>query len=282
MDVRDVYAGDFRRAFTSGFLSKDEILAGTLAYASLTGQTIIPIVGFLVAGLTAFYMFRVVILTFLGTHKDSQRAAHLQESPAVMTVPLIILAVLSVFVVFSFNPFNASGGWIARAIERPLSVVPEALAAPGKEVFEEALHHAHGTAIALSLLVAGIGILAAYATYYWKKISADAVAARLAPVHGFLMNKWGFDDLYNTVVVGGTLAFTRGLRWVDDTIIDGTVNGAGWLTTAISFVSGKFDAIVVDGIVNLTAYLSGFIGLVFPQGADRQGADVCLCSRSSV
>jgi NADH-quinone oxidoreductase subunit L len=149
------------------------------------------------------------------------------------------------------------------AVERPLSVVPEALAAPGKEIFEEALHHAHGTAMALSLLVAGIGILVAFATYYWKRINADAVADRLAPVHGFLMNKWGFDDLYNTVVVDGTLAFTRGLRWVDDTIIDGTVNGAGWLTTVISFVSGKFDAIVVDGMVNLMAYLSGFIGLVF-------------------
>jgi len=249
--------------FTSGFLSKDEILAGTLAYGSLTGHTIIPIVGFLVAGLTAFYMFRVVILTFFGEHKDARRAAHLHESPAVMTVPLIILAVLSFFAVFSFNPINASGGWIAGAIERPLSVVPEALAAPGRDVFEAALHHAHGTAMVLSLLVAGIGILVAFATYYWKKISADTVAARLAPLHGFLMNKWGFDDLYNTVVVGGTLALTRGLRWVDDTIIDGTVNGAGWVTTVVSFVSGKFDAIVVDGIVNLTAYLSGFVGLVF-------------------
>ncbi len=249
--------------FTSGFLSKDEILAGTLAYGGLTGHVIIPIIGFLVVGLTAFYMFRIVILTFLGEHKDAQRTAHLHESPAVMTVPLRILAVLSIFVVFSFNPFDASGGWIAMAVKRPLSVVPEALAAPGKEIFEEALHHAHGTAMALSLLVAGIGILVAFATYYWKRISAEAVAARLAPVHGFLMNKWGFDDLYNTVVVDGTLAFTRGLRWVDDTIIDGTVNGAGWLTTVISFLSGKFDAIVVDGMVNLMAYLSGFIGLVF-------------------
>jgi NADH-quinone oxidoreductase subunit L len=249
--------------FTSGFLSKDAILAGTLAYGSLTGHVIIPVVGFLVAGLTAFYMFRLVILTFFGEHKDKGRTGHLHESPKVMTVPLIILAVLSFFFVFSFNPGDASAGWFARAIERPLTVVPAALAAPGKEIFEEAMHHAHTTAMILSVLVAGIGILVAYATYYWKKINADTVATRLAPVHAFLMNKWGFDDLYNTVVVGGTHALARGLRWVDDTIIDGAVNGAGWLTTITSFVSGKFDSIVVDGIVNLMAYLSGFLGLVF-------------------
>jgi NADH-quinone oxidoreductase subunit L len=248
--------------FTSGFMSKDEILAGTLAFGSLTGHVIIPIVGFLVAGLTAFYMFRLVILTFLGDHADAQRSAQLHESPAVMTVPLLILAALSFFAFFSFNPLNASDGWIARAVERPLTVVPAALAAPGNEIFEEALHHAHGTAMVLSFLVAGTGILVAFATYRWKKISADAVAVRLAPLHRFLMNKWGFDDLYNTVVVDGLLSVTRGLRWFDNTIIDGAVNGAGWVTNITSFVSGKFDSIVVDGIVNLVAYLSGLLGLV--------------------
>ncbi|HEX9829512.1 MAG TPA: NADH-quinone oxidoreductase subunit L, partial [Bacteroidota bacterium] len=71
--------------FTSGFLSKDEILAGTLAYGSLTGHYLIPIVGFLVAGLTAFYMFRMVILTFFGEHKDHHRFEAIHESPTTMT-----------------------------------------------------------------------------------------------------------------------------------------------------------------------------------------------------
>jgi NADH-quinone oxidoreductase subunit L len=89
------------------------------------------------------------------------------------------------------------------------------------------------------------------------------VASRLAPVHRFLLNKWGFDDLYNGVVIGGTLALTRVLRWFDNTIIDGAVNGTGWITRGTSFVSGKFDVVVIDGLVNLSAYLSGFLGLVF-------------------
>jgi NADH-quinone oxidoreductase subunit L len=110
--------------------------------------------------------------------------------------------------------------------------------------------------------VAGLGILIAYATYYWKKISAEAVAARLAPLHAFLLNKWYFDELYQAVVVNGVLALTNGLRWIDNTIIDGAVDGAGWVTRGVSFVSGKFDTYAVDGLVNASAYISGFLGLV--------------------
>jgi NADH-quinone oxidoreductase subunit L len=249
--------------FTSGFLSKDEILAGTLAFAGLSGHAIIPIAGFLVAGLTAFYMFRLVILAFLGEHRDAQRLDHIHESPWVMTVPLMILAALSLFVFFSFNPFNAHDGWIARAIERPESTVPASVAPSTNAVFEEALRHSHLPAMILSLVVAGTGMLIAFVTYYWRRIDADRVAQRLAALHAFLTNKWYFDKLYNGVVVGGVLIFTRILRWFDDSIIDGLVNAAGWLTKLTSFMSGKFDAVAIDGAVNATAYVSGFFGLAF-------------------
>jgi NADH-quinone oxidoreductase subunit L len=247
---------------TSGFLSKDSILAGTLAFGSLTGHYIIPVVGFFVAGLTAFYMFRIVILTFYGEHKDHHRFDLIHESPKIMTIPLTILAILSFFIFYSYNPFNAADGWISKALERPESVVPASVAAASAEVFEEAHHHAHNTAMMLSLLVAGIGIAVAFATYYWKKISAEKIAESLSPVHKFLLNKWGFDDLYMGVVVNGTLAMTNMWKWFDNTIIDGAVNGAGSITKVASFISGKFDSLVIDGLVNLTAYLSGFSGLV--------------------
>ena len=247
---------------TAGFLSKDEILAGTLAFGGLTGHVVIPVVGFLVAGLTAFYMFRIVIRTFFGEHADPQRLQHIHESPRVMTVPLVILAVLSLFFVFSFNPFGAADGWITQAVQRPAMTVPEAVAPPSAETFDEALHHAHGPAMALSLLIAGLGILVAFLTYYWKKINADAVAARLLPVHQLFLNKWYFDELYDGLVVAGTLRITRILRWFDDNVIDGAVNGAGWLTRGTSYVSGKFDNIIIDGFVNLLAYLAGIAGLI--------------------
>ncbi len=221
--------------FTSGFLSKDEILAGTLAFGSLTGHYIIPIIGFLVAGLTAFYMFRLVILTFFGEHKDNHRYEHLHESPVQMTIPLIVFAILSFFAFYSFNPFGASSGWFYHAVERPASVVPATVQASGIEVFEEAVHHAHIPAMALSLLVAGIGILIAFATYQWKKISADAWAEKMSGLYKFLLNKWYFDELYEAVIVGGTMALTRMLRWFDMYIIDGLVNGTASWTKAVVF-----------------------------------------------
>ncbi len=247
---------------TSGFLSKDEILAGTLAFGAFSGDVLIPIIGFLVAGLTAFYMFRLVILTFLGEHADPQRLEQVHESPKVMTVPLIVLALLSFFFIFSLDPTGGTKGWLAQAVERPASVVPQSIApVPGAE-FDDALHHSHYTAMAISLLVAGLGILLAFATYYWKRISADRVAASMKPVHTFLLNKWYFDELYQGVVVNGILGLTAVLRWFDDTVIDGIVNGSAQVSRLLSSISGKFDSGVVDGFVNSTAYVAGLFGLV--------------------
>ncbi|MCX6134165.1 MAG: NADH-quinone oxidoreductase subunit L [Ignavibacteriales bacterium] len=313
--------------FTSGFLSKDEILAGTLAYANLTGRWYIPIVAFFVAGLTAFYMFRIVILTFLGEHKDHHRFEAIHESPKTMTIPLIVFAVLSFFAFYSFNPFGAASGWVYSALPRPESVVPASVAAAGTELFEETVHHGHSLAMVLSLLVAGLGIAAAFATYYWKKIDADAIAARTGPLYRFLLNKWKFDELYGATFVSGTVGIAKLFRWFDGHIIDGIVNGTaswtrgltlgtkrnweegtvssiiymavtaalslyvGWIVgfgllpaeaaigTIIGYVVlgfavaglsfflfyvgvGGFDNHIVDGLVNATAYLAGFLGLL--------------------
>lgn len=246
---------------TSGFLSKDAILAGTLAFSNLSGHVLIPIVGFLVAGLTAFYMFRLVILTFFGEHQGGDRINMIHESPKVMTVPLMILAVLSIWIVYSWNPLDGSQGWVSAATPRPESVVPAAVAAPPAEVFNEEHHHAHYTAMFLSLAVAGLGILLAFATYHWKKINADAIATRVRGLHKFLLNKWYFDELYNVIAVGATLRLTNMLRWFDNTIIDGLVNGSGKVTKVTSTVSGWFDNWVIDGAVNAVAYVSGFFGI---------------------
>jgi NADH-quinone oxidoreductase subunit L len=246
---------------TSGFLSKDSILAGTLAFSTLTGHMLIPIIGFFVAGLTAFYMFRLVILTFMGEHKAAERVSLIHESPKVMTVPLMILAALSFFFFYSVNPLDGAHGWVSLAVARPESVVPATVAAASTEVFAEAHHHAHYTAMFMSLAVAGLGILIAFATYRWKKISADKVAESFSGLHKFLLNKWYFDELYDFMAVGATLRLTNALRWFDNTIIDGIVNGSGWLTKLTSTISGWFDNWVIDGAVNAIAYASGFFGI---------------------
>ncbi len=252
---------------TSGFLSKDEILAGTLAFGELTGHVIIPIIGFFVAGLTAFYMFRVVILVFLGEHKDTARFEAVHESPGTMTLPLIVFAVLSFFAFYSLNPLGAVNGWFFEAIVRPASVVPASVSAVAAASFNEVVHHAHATAMLLSIGAAGLGILLAFATYQWKKINADSVASALKPVHSFLANKWYFDELYDAVVVAGTLFFTRIFRWFDTVIIDGLVNGtASWtkavtLGTRRNWEEGNMSAIIylaVAGVISLySAWLTG-------------------------
>jgi NADH-quinone oxidoreductase subunit L len=252
---------------TSGFLSKDEILAGTLAFGNLHGglHWIIPTIGFFVAGLTAFYMFRLVILTFLGEHKDHHRVDAIHESPWVMTVPLIIFAVFSFFAFYSFNPIGASSGWFYRAVVRPESVVPEAVAAVNAETFGEALHHAHGLAMLLSLAVAGFGILIAFTTYYWKKINADAVASApvLKVLYKFFLNKWYFDEFYQMTFVKGTDIVADSYRWFDSVIIDGIVNGvAKWTIGMTHGVKHTWEEGIAGSIFYLIifALLSLFIG----------------------
>ncbi|MFA6542049.1 MAG: NADH-quinone oxidoreductase subunit L [Bacteroidota bacterium] len=249
--------------FTSGFLSKDEILAGTLAFSHFTGHSLLPIIGFSVAGLTAFYMFRMIILTFFGDHHDARRAEHIHESPGVMTIPLITFAAISFFVFFSLNPFGASSGWFYSKITTPQVVVPASVAATPTEEFVEEIHHQHTLTMILSVSVAGLGILMAFVVYYWKKISADAVEKALKPLHTFLYRKWYFDELYDATVVAGTLGIARVLAWFDGAVVDGIVNGAAFVTKIVSVASSKFDSYVVDGIVNFTAYFAGLFGLLF-------------------
>ena len=279
---------------TSGFLSKDSILAGTMAFAGLTGgiNYIIPIVAFLVAGLTAFYMFRLVLLTFHGEPKNKEKYEHCHESPKPMIIPLIVLSVLSFFVFYSFNPIDANIGWFAKFVPAPKSVVPEnqrfefqkeskehtfkladnQLAMQNEQPvmkeetiseYDEAVHHAHYPAMIISIVIAGLGILLAFAFYKWKKFDADALAEKLKPLYKFSLNKWYFDDFYDGVLIKGILKFTQALRWFDNTIVDGAVNGAAFITEKSANGSGKFDNVIVDGLVNLVASIVMFFGLIF-------------------
>ncbi len=108
----------------SAFLSKDEILAGAWAFGGLQGDlaVIVPWIGFIVAALTAFYMFRLVILTFFGESKRPDIFAHLHESPMNMKIPLIVLSALSIWIFYSFNPFSGPAGWFVQGVETPVTV----------------------------------------------------------------------------------------------------------------------------------------------------------------
>lgn len=276
---------------TSGFLSKDGILASAFAFGSLTGYWIFAIVGFLVALLTAFYMFRLIIITFHGEPRDHHKFEHAHESPFVMAMPLAVLATLSIFIFYTPNPFNADQGWFFNKwIDKPVlyspnsarydfmrsetveqvkmnSQVSEHNPEHGEitfsEKYTEAMHGAHYPAMFLSLFVAVLGILTAFVFYQWKKVDVDKLAGSIKPLYNFSLNKWFFDEFYHKTFVAGLLGLSKLIYWFDSTIVDGIVNGSATITRAVSTFTGAFDKYVVDGLVNFMAYLSGFFGLLF-------------------
>jgi NADH-quinone oxidoreductase subunit L len=224
--------------FFSGFYSKDKIIAQALTFGlEQRGHLVIFVLLLLGAGITAFYMFRVVFLTFLGQPRDREAYEHAHESPWVMTVPLMILGVLSVV--------SGYGGWFERFVQ-----------APGAEhvaMGEEALHAehlAHNVAMFSSMGVVAVGILLAWLFYGRRTLSAQRVADRFRWAYEVLVHKYYFDEFYGAVVVRPTLALSRGLARFDLKVIDGAVNGSAWLTKAFSFFIGRFDLKVIDGAVN--------------------------------
>jgi len=108
---------------TSGFLSKDGILAGTLAFAQLSGHWFIPVAGFGAALMTAFYMFRLTIISFHGKPK-THIAGHTHENNGYITIPLVILAVLTFWFFYSLNPLDAGKGWFHSVTQSPQIATP--------------------------------------------------------------------------------------------------------------------------------------------------------------
>ncbi len=277
----------------SGFLSKDGLLAGTYAFGMLTGHWSIAVFGFVVAFMTAFYMFRLVYMTFHGEPRDMHKYEHAHESPKVMTIPLVVLATLSIWIWYTPNPMNPEAGWFLNRIENQKTVVPEdmrfnfmktgatAETAHGEaheveaehaehseevmhsELYEHAMHEAHVPTMILSIILALGGILLATYIYYWRKLDPDKIMNAMPALYDFSLNKWYIDELYEGTFIAGTLATSDALSTFDAKVIDGAVNGAATLTRGTSKLSGWFDTYVVDGLVNLTAFISGFFGFVF-------------------
>ena len=103
----------------------------------------------------------------------------------------------------------------------------------------------------LSLLIAVAGILLAHRFYVTSPEISDQLADRWAGAHQTLLNKYYVDELYDATVVSGTFASGRGLWAFDRRVVDGAVNGTGWLTIIGSWFSGLADTHLVDGVVNL-------------------------------
>src|SRR5581483_9754923 len=179
----------------AGFFSKDKIL--WQAYSSPLGGTVLWAVGLATAGLTAFYMFRLMNLTFYGKSRVApEKEAHVHESPAVMTVPLTVLALGSIFVGWLGTPKLWRLGESLRAFENWL--------APSFAMHETAAEYpasTEWTLMGLSVAVALIGIGVARYFYLVRAEIPERLASTCKPLYNVLYHKWYVDELYDFLFV---------------------------------------------------------------------------------
>jgi NADH-quinone oxidoreductase subunit L len=232
----------------AGFISKDLILGK--AYEK---DALLWAIGYFTAGMTAFYMFRLIFMTFHGTSRvDHEVEHHIHESPKSMLVPLVILAALS-FVGGWISWPEIFGGnshfihFLSSVVAVPHEARIEPMKGPGSE---------HGE-IFLMMLSEGLvilGILFAWFLYVKRTDLPQKIANAFGGFYKLVYNKYYVDQLYDALFVNRAKDLGLALGAFDRNVIDGLgVNGAGWLTRAISKVSIWWDTWIVDGSVRLGA-----------------------------
>jgi NADH-quinone oxidoreductase subunit L len=241
----------------AGFFSKDEIL--WQSFSSSHGSTFLWGIGWITAGMTAFYMFRLLFMTFAGPSRvDHEVEHHIHESPWTMLGPLTVLAALSVVGGYLNWPFESFGKFLEPVFENPSVVHAEASSQSTEMLLM-------GLSIAIAL--AGIGV--AYAFYVKREATKERLAAAPGTAETILLNKYYVDELYDALFVNRTKDLGNGLAAFDMGVVDGAVNGAGWLTRTSATISRLWDEWVVDGIVNVVAYatkLMGYVALLVQTG----------------
>jgi NADH-quinone oxidoreductase subunit L len=238
----------------AGFFSKDEILWQT--YSSPQGSKALWFIGLATAGLTAFYMWRLMNMTFYGKPRMSAEvAAHVHESPASMTVPLTLLAIGTVFAGWLGVP--RAWSWFNDSFRGFEAWLAPAFASAAVEATKEGAHDAsvEWILMGVSVAVAIIGITIARYFYHHKPHIPDSIEQSVKPLHSLLYNKWYVDEIYDFLFVnglckGGGLAFGA----FDREVVDGGVNGVGWFTRFSAMVSMWWDTWIIDGFVRFSSF----------------------------
>ena len=259
----------------AGFVSKDEILwqawvkEGT-AYHLLWG------IGYVTALMTAFYMFRLVYLTFRGRPRMSHEVEHhIHESPTSMTGPLVVLAVMSLFAGFLGWPHSLGGSdRFAKFLDPVFAREAQVFTAEGKttqlaagEKEEEHTSPTEYLLMFLSVAAAGVGWFMAGRSYAnADRGYSEPIAAAAPPVYDTLLNKYYVDEGYDYIFTGrrklgearlGVMGLGEASSAFDANVIDGAVNGAGWITRLAATLSSWWDKWIIDGIgVNGPAILA--------------------------
>jgi NADH-quinone oxidoreductase subunit L len=204
----------------AGFFSKDEILWSAWS----RGHHFIWLFGFITAGLTAFYMFRLIFLAFCGDARHSAETSHhVHESPSSMTGPLVVLGILSIL-----GGFVGVPAWLG-ANNRFFDFLEPSLARAYRPEHEEFSHSVELGFAGLSIAAALIGIFIAYRLYILRPHAPEALAERWKSIHRLLFRKYYVDEIYDAAIVHPTLRASTNILWkrADVGVIDGAVNGVG-------------------------------------------------------
>jgi NADH-quinone oxidoreductase subunit L len=262
----------------AGFFSKDAIFWETWSREG-GAYRVLWYVGYATALMTAFYMFRLMYLTFHGRPRMSHDVEHhIHESPVSMTAPLVALALCAIVAGWLGWPHSLGGSdrftkFLEPVFASEAQVLQEQGRAGQLAAGEKEEEHNSGTEwllMGLSLGAAGLGWGMAWRSYrHADKGYTEPIAAAAPPVYNLLLNKYYVDEGYDYVFTGrrkvggmrlGVLGLGAASSWFDSHIVDGVVNGAGWITRLASTISSWWDKWIIDGIgVNGPATLAGML-----------------------
>ncbi|MGA2986211.1 MAG: NADH-quinone oxidoreductase subunit L [Terriglobia bacterium] len=233
----------------AGFFSKDEILWQSFA-GPYGHNKLLWTIGWITAGLTAFYMSRLIFMTFWGeSHVPHDVEHHIHESPRPMLIPLVTLAVLSTVGGFIGWPKSLWGGeWFRKFLEPVFEgnpIVPPQGYGPGIEYF----------LMGLSVVTAIVGISVAYRMYVQRPELSNRVAAAAGAAYNLLLRKYYVDEIYDALFVHRVKNLGSVLAAFDLGVVDGGVNGVGWATRMSAELSRLWDTWIIDGLVNVLAFI---------------------------
>ncbi|HTA59734.1 MAG TPA: NADH-quinone oxidoreductase subunit L [Candidatus Baltobacteraceae bacterium] len=240
----------------SGFFSKNEILGHIFnRHQMMDRYLVLWVVGIFTAGLTAFYMFRLLFETFYGMSRVSiALEGHIHESRKTMTVPLMILAFFSIV-----------SGWLALPIlwgeESPFERFLEP-SLRGSIAFGRHTLFAEYSLMAASVAFVAVGWWLAYKLYLDSPKLHTKLAESWPRLHNLLIHKYYVDEIYDALFVNRIKDLSTALGFFDSKVVDGLgVDGAGWLVRRFSRISIWWDKWVVDAVVNLLGRFPKFLSM---------------------